>query len=38
MLFLDYNFEGRSEEVDLPFVKSVLKTEDFNQFKTNIIS
>ena len=27
-------FQGRSEEVDLPFAKSVLTTEDFNQFKT----
>ena len=28
-------FQGRSEEVDLPFAKSVLTTEDFNQFKSS---
>jgi len=27
-------FQGRSEEVNLPFAKSVLTTEDFNEFKT----
>ena len=27
-------FQGRAEEVDLPFTKSVLTTEDFNEFST----
>ena len=26
-------YEGRAEKIDLPFIKSVLKTEDFNNFQ-----